>query len=318
MIAAAPAVSQVNLANGLTACYPLNGNANDAYGTTNGVLSLVTPTVDRFNTPGAAIHLNGTTGSYVEFPDVPALKPQNELSFSIWVKPEIPDAYILFTKNSLPSNFEAYNLCMTSQQVFMTLKSSPQGYNIYTDNTTVTPNTWYHLVTTISSNAVCLYINGTLAGSVAATFTGFDYVSGKKVYFGSTQESTYDNPFKGSMDNARFYNRVLTPQEVSALYSTDPVCKVVNAASVLPVAHQPEFACFPSPAHDKLVIETGDNAGGPLAIQVADALGRVVINCSPRADEDKIFIDVSEIPAGVYLVTLQSGNAKQTRRIVID
>src|SRR4051812_10310319 len=101
---AARVSGQVNLSSGLTACYPLNGNATEMVNALTGTLNAVTGTTDRFNNPGSALNFNGSTSSYVELPANSLLKP-GALSISGWYKPtqllnrNVP----IFTKNIYPS-----------------------------------------------------------------------------------------------------------------------------------------------------------------------------------------------------------------------
>ncbi len=213
-----------NISNSLSACYALNGNGTEPISNLTATLSAVTSTVDRNNVTNAAIQLSGSSSSQLILPDNPLIKPANAISFSAWIKPiSNSNAYILFTKNSLSSNFEAYNLCLDPSAHFMTRKCGPLGTNQVTSPSTVTPNLWYHVVSTIDNSAVKLYVNGVLQGTASSTFNGFDFVSGKNVILGGTNES-YNAPFSGSIDNARFYNRTLSAAEVLYLYTQDPTC----------------------------------------------------------------------------------------------
>jgi PKD repeat protein len=78
-------------------------------------------------------------------------------------------------------------------------------------------------VGTFDNSVLKLYVNGVLEGSTPSTFNGFDYMQGKEVFIGNTNES-FNFPFVGTIDNLRFYNRSLNQQEVTALYTQDPAC----------------------------------------------------------------------------------------------
>lgn len=221
--------SQVNLSSSLTACYDLDGNATEPINNSAGTLSSVTPTVNRFNINNSALAFSGSTASYVELPDNTFTKPLNGMSFSCWFKPSgnsVQPGYILFTKNTLNSNFEAYNLCVAPINGirFMARKVGPIANNQVVSTTTPAVNTWYHLAITIDNSAVKIYVNSVMEASTVSTFSGFDYVGGKKVYLGGTNETSYNTPLLGTIDNARFYSRAITAAEVNALYTQDPSC----------------------------------------------------------------------------------------------
>src|SRR5690606_16461312 len=109
-------------------------------------------------------------------------------------------AHIVYTRNNLGSNFEAFQLAQyISSPIFRLNKSSSQGNDIALSTTTITPFTWYHIVGTIDNSDVKLYINGVLEDSTPSTYSGFDYMTGKNVLLGATTEF-FDYPFVGSMD----------------------------------------------------------------------------------------------------------------------
>lgn len=221
--------SQVNLSSSLTACYALNGNGAEPINSLTGSLSAVTPTVDRFNNPSSAIRFSGSSNSKILLPNSPLIKPSNEISFSVWVKPESLNwMEILFTKNTSSSYYSAYALTFQnngSGYKFRGYRQNGVTSNVIDAVTTVTAaNTWYHVVFTISNSSMQIYVNGVLENTVACFITNYNYQAGKEVVLGGTNETVLDFPFLGSMDNIRFYNRVINATEVSALYSQDPNC----------------------------------------------------------------------------------------------
>ncbi len=220
--------SQVNLSSSLTACYALNGNAAEPINALTGTLSAVTPTIDRFNNASSALAFSGSILSYVELPDNPLLKPTNAISFSGWVKTNVlTSQYILTTRNPAVSNFEAY--CLTIANISGQCKFRAQkgdgmgGTIIVTGTNSLSAGTWYHLVITIDNNNLNLYTNGSLVATTTLTIP-FSYMTNKKVILGGSNEAAFNLPFNGSMDNIRFYNRILNASEVSQLYSVDPSC----------------------------------------------------------------------------------------------
>lgn len=102
------------------------------------------------------------------------------------------------------------------------------GASSFYGPTQIIPNTWYHVAFTIDNSSLKLYLNGVLEGS-SSTSNAFNYMTGRKVYLGGSNDPIAYAPFTGSMDNVRFYNRVLTPTEVSQLYTQDPTCTISSA-----------------------------------------------------------------------------------------
>jgi PKD repeat protein len=226
--------AQVNLNSSLTACYALNGNANEPINNLTGTLSAVTATVDRLNNPNSALSFNGSAASYIVLPDDPLLKSTTAMSFGGWIKTNtLTSQYLVMTRTSATGNFEAYDLVInfsSGQYHFRTQKGNG-GNTIIADGTTVISiNTWYHVFVTMDNSDIKIYVNGVLEQSVASTFA-FSYMTGKNVILGGTNESSFNLPFNGSLDNFRFYNRTLNSSEINQLYTSDPSCLPPPVAS---------------------------------------------------------------------------------------
>lgn len=227
--------AQVNLTSSLVACYALNANAAEPVNNFTGTLSAVTPTVDRFNNPSSANYFNGTTASFIELPDNPLFKSTTAMSFACWVRHSVfsGNSYYIFTKNQVSSNFESYSLgtdFISGQYKFMMHKGSGGSTNMGASTTTLSINTWYHVAFTVDNTSLKLYVNGNLENTVPSTLP-FNYQAGKTIVLGGSNEPSFNLPLNGTLDNMRFYNRVLNASEVSALYTSDPSCLPVPLAT---------------------------------------------------------------------------------------
>jgi PKD repeat protein len=230
-----------NLNSSLTACYSLNGNATDAINSLNGILSAVTPTVDRFNNAGSAMHFSGSTSSYVQLPNSPLLKPANAISVSLWCRASAMNNWmdLVFTKNAYSSYFTAYSLTIQDNGAgykFRVYRQYGFGEDYVDGTTTVMANTWYHIVFTIDNASMNIYVNGVLENTTMNTNSNFNYDATRNVILGGTNESASNSPYLGTLDNLRFYNRVISSAEVSALYNQDPQCLVAAPVSSFSVS----------------------------------------------------------------------------------
>jgi hypothetical protein len=111
--------------------------------------------------------------------------------------------------------------------------------NAQTNASTFNVNTWYHLTAVYNGTAQFLYVNGTLVsttnspGSTAPTYT-FPARFGTMFYnggFGSTPANY--NPFNGSLDEVRIYNRALSAAEITSLASVSLPLKLTNFNATL-------------------------------------------------------------------------------------
>lgn len=235
--------AQINLNSSLTACYALNGNANDPVSNLNGTLSSVTSTVDRFNNAGSAYAFNGTAASRIELPNNSLLK-SNQVSFSCWVKfnTVASSQIVVFAHNGCVSYHEGYSFGManlgggtTRIQIAKSTNACSAGTQIILNgNSSILASTWYHIGFYAGPDSLKLYLNGNLDASLANNNALF-YSPSALVYLGGTNLGV-NIPLNGSLDNARFYNRKLTGSEFQQLYLLDPACLAVPSGSVPSVA----------------------------------------------------------------------------------
>jgi len=219
-----------NLTSSLSACYALDGTGAEPINNLTGTLSAITPTVDRFNNPNSAMYFNGTVSSYISLPNNPLLKPTS-VSFSGWVKLNALNSQIIvFAHNGCTNYHEGYQLALASvgpgNSRFQIAKAnnscSPGGQAYFNGATPILTSTWYHVGFYIGADSLKLYVNGVLDGTMANP-NPIVYNPVTNVYLGGTNLS-FNLPFSGTLDNARFYNRKLTGTEFNLLYTTDPAC----------------------------------------------------------------------------------------------
>lgn len=210
--------------SGLVGYWPFNGNANDESNNgNNGTVSGAILTTDRFGNTNSAYSFDGTN-DYIVVADNASLKP-NRVSISAWVKLNStsctktggnPDmSSVIFKKNSYNSYFEGYMIgYRTDLNKFHGLASNAEK-NATGFSNSVILNTWKHIVVTIDSDTLKFYENGILFQTV---LTGFSLnYSNTPLCFGSTQQN-YNGYFNGVIDDIGIWNRVLTQDEILALY----------------------------------------------------------------------------------------------------
>lgn len=189
-------------------------------------------TKDRFGNSDNAINLLGDVHSYINLGTHPRLRPQAG-SIALWVKLDgavyAGRGYqanpLVLTKSTKSDDFyEAYGLyfdigvhrfgasCARDSVVQVVIVSLDS----------VLYNRWYHLVMTYDGDAVALYENGELVNRSPKGFaTRFEPTD--SVLIGHTNNVKNSRFARGSFDDVYFYDRVLTHDEVQALYSApDP------------------------------------------------------------------------------------------------
>lgn|SRR3990167_1784984 len=108
------------------------------------------------------------------------------------------------------------------------------GGTAVTNDAPVAPGTWYHCVATWDGATCLIYVNGvsrgvTVTGTPTTDYSNFGMPIG--ILFGSS--GTPDGspvPHNGKIYDVRGYNRVLTPADVSYLYTQGANLKLNNFA----------------------------------------------------------------------------------------
>ncbi len=218
-----------------------------------------------------------------------------------------PTQYILYTKNpSTSNNFESYALTLSYTGVFTVVKSYGNAVTKEAINTSsVIAGTWYHVAMAIGNDSLKLWVNGVLKATNTVTFS-FNYLAGKNIYLGSTNESNYYAPFTGVIDNPRFYDRKLNGDEVNALYTNDPTCFAVG---IKEANNNPnEVSLYPNPSNGKFYLKNsnGDN------IEIVDVLGKQVLFNLEKIDDTTSSFSIKG--KGLYFVRI--ANSKTIKLVV--
>jgi hypothetical protein len=75
-------------------------------------------------------------------------------------------------------------------------------------------STWRFYAITTTATTTTMYVNGTVVASASVAWTG----DTSAMYFGSFTSGA--NNYTGSMDDIRFYSKILTPTEIQTLYTS--------------------------------------------------------------------------------------------------
>jgi len=203
-------VSCAALAQMPVAYYPFNGNANDstinAYhgSVTNAVLG-----IDRYSLPNRCYYFDGD-GDYITVPqnfDFP------EKTISLWFKaitiPTADKTIISCDNNSLTNS--QFNIDVRNGNKLNVSVGNAGG------STTISTNTWYHVILVISSTQFKLILNGSVAtlGSYAKYHSG-DGQSGLNIATNRKRNSGF---FNGAIDEIKIFNTALSDADAINLYT---------------------------------------------------------------------------------------------------
>lgn len=216
--------------------YSFNGSLKDGSGNTlNAADSFnITYTADRFGrTNQAAVFGGASNPSWIL---TPALGPKITgfpMAISFWFKPVNVNSGQTIIKSdgferSATSGFIVAFGYRPGQMGFTfgdkTTGGSTGTNYVVTPQNVLTNNTWQHIVVNVrGANDYDFYINGTKINN--CTYGGFAtsmafYPPPVRGMIGNTDD--YPSYYEGALDDYRIYTKVLSQQEVSALYNFVP------------------------------------------------------------------------------------------------
>jgi len=235
--------------NGLVAYYPFNGNANDTSGNgSNGTVTAATLTSDRFGNSNTAYSFDGVN-SYIDavIPNIP--KNNAARTISGWFKTN--DTF------SDPNKYDAsiFNYGTLAKLQRLSLSVYSKGYlqmisgasfssdDFYINNFDYANNDWYFFTLTYDGTKISIFVNGQLVVQKAVNLdtVGNIFRIGQRISGDNVKEG-----FKGTIDDIAIWNRVLTPEEISALYTP------VNTTN---------YTLIPDANFEKKLIDLGIDSG---------------------------------------------------------
>ena len=206
--------------NGLVAYYPFDGDATDASGNGNdGTVNSATPCSDRFGRTNSAFYFAGTPQSKITINSTNLLL-QPPFSLSLWVN------YMGGTQN--PRLFSNYGCTLAlfwpgaTRPLAFGNTTTSGNYDCLSDGT-FTQGTWHHVVAIRSTNSLVMYIDGQQQQNVVTVVDPLVFPSGLGTDWlpsigGSGVIGYPYDLFVGQIDDVRFYNRVLSTDDVTYLY----------------------------------------------------------------------------------------------------
>ncbi|MBF8962792.1 LamG domain-containing protein [Pontibacter sp. FD36] len=204
--------------NGLLFSYPFSGNADDASGNNNGTVSGATSSADRFGNANSAYNFNGSTNNIT----TPNTYNPRSLSISLWFNTTTNRGGKLAgfggSRTGSSSQYDRHIYMADNGQLYFGVYNG--GYNTINTSNRYNDGNWHHVVATISSTGMVLYVDG-VQQATNSTYTttenfngyfriGYDNLGG----WPSEPTSSY---FQGQLDDIYVYDRALTSTEVNNL-----------------------------------------------------------------------------------------------------
>ncbi len=203
--------------DGLVAWYPFNGNANDESGNGNdGIVNGATLGADRNGNNSEAYYFNGN--SYIQS-TWNSLSGNQEFTVSFWMKYESSLGWMVCF--GLPQDGQGFHIGTRVQTGKMYSAFWNYGYDFNSYPTITLNQNWNHLVVIYKADTVSQFLNGDKLTSLPSNYIS-ENLSFGNLNFGK-QLGTFQEFYQGFLDDIAIYNRALTQEEITALYTGTPV-----------------------------------------------------------------------------------------------
>ena len=225
--------------NGLVGWWPFNGNANDESGNGNdGIVNGASLTSDRIGINAKAYLFDGNTNHIQIPPSVTLNNFNNAITISSWIFSAGQSGVPSYGNQDLQGIFGPATYVINDGGFFLRL-NDPNFDNInnrriqyanglpgvsISSSSIVDTNGWENIICTYDGNILEIYRNGILTDSqIAGTgLTSSLNTAGRYYTIGyciDWSAATITQPFNGKLDDIAIWNRALTPQEITDLYT---------------------------------------------------------------------------------------------------
>lgn len=295
--------------NGLVAYWLLDGNFNDSgnFGI-NGVNSGSSSTNNVFTVANKAMNFSNPTSvvnQYATHASTANLNFTQAQDFSIDYNVYFLGPYIHpggTYDNGL--NYGGYGMFFWATNGFLQMQFSFMNGSVGTTNGALNYNTWYHITAVRNGSFLKIYINGVLnatnnVGSTIPNYTNVVPTSGA-MFFNGYSPPRY-NGLNGKIDEFRIYNRVLTDNEILALY------QFTTLGTEDFSSQKNKFILYPNPSKNYVKFISNLDLNGK-RYSVIDFSGKTIFHGTFR---DETLIDVRELPNGLYILKVEGGCANK-------
>jgi hypothetical protein len=220
----------------MVAWYPGDGNANDIvggdHGTTHGGVTFPTGEVAQ------AFGFDGSSG-YVSAPESPNLDVTNTITIDAWINPASAGnsqglVFVMLKGDNCCGNTQSYGFGWGTeamlQSIIFRLGNSTTNAELRSDP--IPLNQFTHVAGTYDGTTMRLYINGVLNGSGTPGLGPLQITNLPLIIGSSLRNGTTQNFFQGLVDEVEIFNRVLSADEILAIFNAGGAgkCKHVETS----------------------------------------------------------------------------------------
>jgi hypothetical protein len=226
--------AQINLYNGLVACYPFDGNANDTSGNNHhGTVLGPQLTFDRFGNPLSAYQFDGID-DYIDLGVFSDISLSNNFTISVWAKANVfkPQTLVMMNPDDNQNRLLA--------AIYFDNSGTPYSFwdfgdifsngRLYESNTSLDTIVWEHYIFSVGDSGMTIYKNGLIQADKTSHSLLVD--RSRNLWIGGGSDlAAVPFYFDGAIDDLFFLDRQINDLEALAFYSLQTPCTDLNLIS---------------------------------------------------------------------------------------
>jgi hypothetical protein len=319
------AIAQVDLEKGLVGYYSFDNVVDDTIVVNKVAGTNVMPDGIIRNEPewtdgisGDALLFSPSSSGHVAFGTYDPSAETEELSVSVWVNWKGLDGNwhsVCGKRDGWDASLIMWDICLDMSSGGIQFETNTADGKVYI----ITPDPpaiddWTHIAVTFDGSLGIIYVNGEWANEGEMTF-GLGRDAEFHLGCGTTGGG---DPFNGTIDEFRVYNRVLSEDEIAALYK-QPTS--VNRNTGTPISDFILYQNYPNPFNPTTMISYQLPATSNVSLKVYNLLGQEVTTLYEGTCQQGNYqttFDGSKLAGGVYFYRLTASTGfAQTRRLIL-
>jgi len=211
-----------SLSQGVVVNYQFNGNTLDSSGNGYNATAVGAQlSADRFGRSSSAYLFNGSSDYIISGNSLP---DSIKFTISAWIRPDALKFAGIFYDSALftPGRDTSLHMYGDGRIEASFSKIGDPGPPYLSTGSVLSAGTWFHVVATSEAMGLKIFLNGTEVASQNIGSNNIGYHS--NLYIGAENHGFQPEFFfKGAIDDVLFYDKVLSPSEVSSLYQIQSI-----------------------------------------------------------------------------------------------
>ena len=169
---------------------------------------------------------------HIDLGDAAAFERIDKFSFGAWVSPTTSDEMAVLARMDDDADYRGYDLHLLGGKIGVNLvhQRDENSIRVRTTESTVRGYEWQHVMMTYDGSSkasgVKIYVDGKLQNvEIAQDNLDGTIKTDKPLHLGRRNSSA---PFRGTIDDVRFYTRELSATDVAMIAGSNPIAEIVS------------------------------------------------------------------------------------------